>query len=301
MEKAYIILAHKLPDQLFRLVERLNDGSSTFFIHIDIKANLEEFGKLSEFGDKVQLVKREDGKWGKMGINIAVLNGLRAIREFNKKIERIIVLSGQDYPIKSNEYINHFFRTSPYSVFIEHWPMPNFEIWKYRGGMFRLDKYFFGLKRSEKLKAKALNCLAMFIPFLRRKLPYNLLPYGGWSWWTIDMYALDYILQFLKDHPKYIKFNKYSISSDEMFIHTILLNSKDEKLLKSITNNYLRCIFWESYSNSHPKTLGKNDLNDIEKSDALFARKFDITKDGEILDLIDKNCLFEYQLSYDKK
>ncbi len=291
VEKAYIILTHKMPEQLLRLVESLDDNESTFFIHIDIKSNLEDFDSLKKFGAKVQLVKREDSQWGKMGINIAVLNGLQAIQTFDKKIERISVLSGQDYPIKSNDYINHFFANSPYSVFIEYWRIPNFEIWKKRGGMDRIDKYFLGRVGYPRLMAKAINFLAIVIPFLRRKLPYNLVPYGGWSWWTIDMHALNYILQFIKDHPEYIKFHKYTMSSDEVFIHTILFNSKDEKLRNSIANNYLRYIVWGEFSKSHPKTLKKDDLEDIMQSKALFARKFDINKDKEILDLIDENCL----------
>lgn len=291
MEKAYIILAHKLPDQLYRLVKRLDDGSSAFFIHIDKKTDLATFSRLSDFGDKVQIIEREDIKWAGISIMQAEINALKAIKKANKKFDRIILLSGQDYPIKSNEHINNFFKTSPYSIFIEHWTIPNYKIWKDGGGMYRINKYFFGTQKNQKLRAKALNFLAILFPFLRRKIPYNLLPYAGWMWWTIDMKALDYILQFIKDHPKYMRFHKYTFAVDEVFIHSILLNSKDEKLLKSISTNNLRYIDWPGFIGPHPKTLRKDNINDVKASDALFARKFDTNKDSEILDLIDKNCL----------
>jgi hypothetical protein len=37
MKKAYIILAHKQPELLYKLVEKLDANQSTFFIHIDKK------------------------------------------------------------------------------------------------------------------------------------------------------------------------------------------------------------------------------------------------------------------------
>ena len=291
MEKAYIILAHKQPEQLYRLIEKLDDNQSSFFIHIDKKKLAADFDNLTDFGNKVQFIKREASNWGEIGIVMAILNAFKCIKEFDKKIEHIILLSGQDYPIKSNDYINNFFSTSPYSVFIEYWSMPNFKIWKDRGGMFRISKYFFGLKPYKKYLAKTINFIAILLPFLKRKLPYNLKPYCGWMWWSIDFYALNYILQFLNDHPKYLKYHNYTFVPDEFFFQTILLNAKDERLSASITNNNMRYIQWKDGS-AHPETLTANDLQDIMRSNALFARKVDPDKNKDIIDLID-DYLFE--------
>ena len=286
MEKAYIILVHKQPEQLYRLVRRLDDNMSTFFIHIDKTKSAADFNNLSDFGSKVQFIEREASSWGGIGIVLAILNGFKAIKAFDKKIERIILLSGQDYPIKSNDYINHFFNTSPYSVFIEYWTMPNFKVWKDRGGMFRINKYFLGLKTSQKYTAKAINFLGILFPFLQRKLPYNLKAYCGWMWWTIDDYTLDYILNFLSDHPQYLKYHKYTFVPDEFFFQTILLNSADKKLLASMTNNNTRFIQWKE-GKGHPETLRIHDLQNIMQSDKLFARKVDPLKDEIIIDKID--------------
>lgn len=105
-------------------------------------------------------------------------------------------------------------------------------------------------------------------------------------WWSIDYYALNYILQFLDDHPKYLKYHKYTFVPDEFFFQTILLNSEDERLLASITNNNMRYIRWKD-EESHPEILRKSEIKDIMQSDALFARKVDPDKDEDILDLID--------------
>jgi hypothetical protein len=290
MEKAYIILAHKEPDQLYRLIEKLDDKSSDFFVHIDKKINLSVFNNLIDFKDKVHIIKREKSNWGEIGIVKAILSAFEAIKRTGKRFEQIILLSGQDYPIKSNDYLNDFFNTSPHKVFMEHWPIPNYRIWKESGGIFRINKYFIGLKPYQRFLSKTLNFTAMFLPFFRRKLPYNLKPYGGWMWWSIDMYTLDYILQFLIDHPKYLKYHKFTFVPDEMFFQTILLNSKDENLLKRITNDNKRYIHWKE-GKSHPEILGRADVKNIKQSNHLFARKFDIKHDRDILEIIDQHCL----------
>ena len=41
MKKNYLILSHKNPQQVCRLINRLDDGTSEFFVHVDLKSNLE--------------------------------------------------------------------------------------------------------------------------------------------------------------------------------------------------------------------------------------------------------------------
>lgn len=286
MKKAYIILAHKQPEQLYKLIERLDDNFSTFFIHIDKKKSIADFNNLLVFKDKVQFIKREASNWGGIGIVIAILNAFKVIKECNQEKRQIILLSGQDYPIKTNNHIDDFFSTSKYSVFIEYWSMPNFEVWKDKGGMGRISKYYFGKKIYQKYLAKTINFIAIILPFLKRALPYNLKPFCGWMWWSIDNYALEYILQFINKHPKYLKYHKYTFVPDEFFFQTILLNSKDKRLLASITNNNMRYIRWQE-GKAHPDTLRVNDLQNLLQSDALFARKFDPDKDKLIISRID--------------
>ena len=46
MQKNYLILAHKNPQQLYRLIKALDDGKSQFFIHVDSKTAIEPFTAL---------------------------------------------------------------------------------------------------------------------------------------------------------------------------------------------------------------------------------------------------------------
>lgn len=293
MEKAYIIMAHKNPGQLYRLISRLNDGYSNFFVHIDKTAEFSQFENANVFSEIVHFIERVDSKWGGFGSVQASLNGLKAVKNSSKKFDRIFLLSGQDYPIKSNEYINEFLEKSPYSVFVDYFPIPNFKKWpgSDRGGWYRVDKYYIGLKWYERYFSKSLNLLSAYIPFLRRKIPGGMKPLTGSQWWSVDMYALNYVLDYDKNHPEYRAFHNYTFVPDELYVQMILGNSTDEKLVKSIENNNKRFMIWEKSYSAHPNVLRRTDFDAIISSDDLFARKFDDKTDAEILDLIDSKIL----------
>jgi hypothetical protein len=293
IKKAYIIMAHKAPGQLYRLIATLNDGASEFFIHIDKTADFSLFQSVKEFGSIVQFTERVDSKWGGFGSVQASLNGLKAVKASKNKFDRILLLSGQDYPIKSNEYIDDFFRTSPHSVFVDYFPIPNYKKWpgSDRGGWYRVDKYYIGLKWHEFLRSKSMNLISTYIPFLRRKLPGGMKPYTGSQWWSLDMYALNYILEYDAGHPEYRAFHQYTFVPDELFFQMILANSKDERIIKSLEANNKRFMIWEKSDSAHPNILRTTDFEAIKTSDHLFARKFDATIDAQILDLIDSEIL----------
>lgn len=297
MNKAYIIMAHKSPNQLYRLVSRLNDGASEFFIHIDLKAEFSQFETLKEFGGAVHFIDRFDAKWGGYGVIKPFLAGMKAVRNSSTKFDRIILLSGQDYPIKSNLQIDNFFKNNQYSNFINYFPIPNYQKWPGgdRGGWYRVDKYYFGNKWYEFFGSKSMNLLSTYLPFLRRKMPKGMKPYTGQTWWNLDMHALNYILDYHEQHPEYMAFHRNTFVADELFVQMIIGNSKDEKLLNSIENSEKRFTIWPKANSAHPKILDKNDLQAIMVSDDLFARKFDENVDTEIMDLIDEEILFADQ------
>ncbi len=285
-------MAHKNEEQLKRLVERLNDPISSFFVHIDNKASVNSFRKSLKGWKNVHFIDCVRTDWGSFGLVEATINALKTIKHTGINYERISLLSGQDYPIKSNEDINNFFKTSSHTVFMEHYTLPNYGKWTSGGGMYRIDKYFLGIHPSKKFIAKTVNFLSIFLPLIKRKLPKPLKPFAGSQWWTIDMNALEYILKYIEDNPEYVAYHQFTFAPDELFFQTIIMNAADEKLIKSIKNDNLRYMKWESSSAAHPKTLLKKDINDISKSDALFARKFDASTDKEILEIIDHKFLY---------
>jgi hypothetical protein len=293
MMKAYVILAHKNAAQLCRLVKTLNDGQSVFFIHIDGRSDIRQFEPVLQFGTVINLVTRVKTGWAEFGLVEAVLNGLVAVKDNRRKFEHVILLSGQDYPIKSNDHINEFLAGNSDKIFIEHFRLPNFEKWKPNGGMYRVNKYFLGFKAHQRCLAKAANAVAGIIPSLQRKQYNNMQPYAGSMWWGISMYAVDYILDFVRNHPRYLSFHRYTFAADEVFFQSILLNAEDERIAEAIVNDDKRFIKWKDISAAHPETLTWKDVDGMLQSDALFARKFDLGHDAKVFDLIDKHRLPE--------
>jgi hypothetical protein len=291
LKKAYIIAAHKYPEHLCRLIERLDDGQATFYIHIDKKADINQFNCLNKFGEKIIYVDRVVSRWATMGQVQSTLNAMKAIVASGEPYEMISFLSGQDYPIKTNEEIDSFFRSSDKSIFLDYFSIPDYEKWEKGGGMWRMDKYFLGMERYNLILSKTLNSISTFLPFLRRKVPDGMKMYLGSAWFSMDLDAIKYILKYMDENPKYRAFQKYSFSPDESIYIMILVNSPEQSIVKRISNDYKRLIKWKNWSTANPEILKVKDFDEIYQSKALFARKFDPLVDSKIIDMIDEKIL----------
>ena len=294
MKKAYIVLAHKNPKQLHRLIQVLDDGQSVFFVHIDKRKDINDFSKVWNYGPQVMMIERENTSWGGFGLVEATLNALRAVVESGINFGMVSLLSGEDYPIKSNVDIDRYFESSPYSLFIDYAQLPDFGKWTKGGGLYRINKFFFGLSIPERLASRTINLIGLFIPPLKRQYTIGLKPYWGSQWWSIDMYSVKFILEYVQINPAYSMFHRFTFAPDEVFFQTILLNAEDEHIKGKLKNDAKRFMVWEQDGHAHPKVFRTDDLHNIIESDALFARKFDTEIDEEILDLIDRECLKTY-------
>ena len=70
-----------------------------------------------------------------------------------------------------------------------------------------------------------------------------------------------------------------------------LLEEGEDTFQEKIINTYLTYLEWPIDYSGHPKILAKNDFEKIRESEKLFARKFDMTIDSDILDMIDQMIL----------
>ena len=109
--------------------------------------------------------------------------------------------------------------------------------------------------------------------------------YKGSDWFTLSYKCLEYIQQFIEDNPKFLKYYQKTIHASESFVHTILMNNHSLK----ICNDNIRYIQWHSPDSKSPITLRTHDFDRIVSSNKLFARKFDINVDTQILDMLDQH------------
>lgn len=343
MKFAYIILAHKLPEQLHRLVSRLDDAGCHFVIHVCKNTARQDARKIHRLFSKqpnVFFCKREDGSWGEFGIVQAVLNGMELLLQKKVSFDYLHVISGNDYPIKSNNFLKDFFREKTGSQFLWYLPIYDYvplglpegtiygEGWKghihpwgSEHRFLRFEKYWYSLLgerlmmvpeqrfmdkplwsvlknffhnradyiRSRTLKREFLLMVLSLMHKEKRKMPQGFTPYAGSQWFSVTKDCVEYILRTHHENPRLKKFFEHTLLSDESFFTTILVHSpfKDK-----ITQNNFRYIRWTTEgARSHPAVLKKEDFPLLKASDKLFARKFDMCRDSEILDLIDLEIL----------
>lgn len=110
----------------------------------------------------------------------------------------------------------------------------------------------------------------------------------GSQWVSITDDLVQYIL---KNRKVIYKLFKFSNCADELFIQTLIYNSKyryrlyDEKFDNSIDANK-RLIDWSRGRNGNPYVWTILDKKVIDESECLFARKFDEIIDEEIIKYI---------------
>ena len=302
MQKNYLILAHKNPLQLGRMIERLDDCASKFFIHLDAKTPIEPFAACLEGGHIRFIEPRERCVWGDFSIVQATIRLMEAASEEQGVF---ILMSGQDYPIQSQGYINDFLERNKDFDFIEIEPLE--EKWKPKMVKDKLEHYHI-LHSEERGNS---NCYAPFahcsvfqkvrtlMHLLKGRLsmknfkllcslPKRVAPferqYAGSQFWAFSERTFYAMLHYIREHKAALEgYYKYTSSPDEIYFHSVLMDlvAKDStiKLKEQITYvNYFRKnnVFVSEDFDKLTSEKGK-----------LFARKFDTDIDIEILNKLD--------------
>jgi hypothetical protein len=276
MRHAYIISAYKNLDQVTRLVQRLHTSQAFFLVHVDRKTDDRDYRALVESLGRlpsVRFLERHVCHWGGFGHVRATLKGIDELLKRGVPFDYAILLTGQDYPIKPNEYIERFFETQRPKSFMGFSPLPS-ESWSPRGGLDRVEYWHLRLYGHH-----------FRWPF-KRRFPADLRPYGGGAYWCLSRECIEYVADFVARRPDVISFFKHIDIPDEIFFQTILLNSE---LRDTIVNDTLRYIDWTR--GRRPAVLGARDIEALRSSPKLFARKFDMNQDETVLDLIDRHLL----------
>ncbi|TVP99549.1 MAG: hypothetical protein EA359_16910 [Balneolaceae bacterium] len=302
MEKfIYLILAHKNPKQLYRLIHKLNDECSHFYVHLDKKTNIDSFSKLIDLNNVNFIKERIECIWGDISLVFASLNLIEAALK-NHAMGMCILLSGQDYPIKDKEKIQMYLERNINKTFIDNRIAS--ELWdsfKKRSEYYRFN---ISSKKGDFVLLKGLNKKSVyhllkrnitFFDFLRiqkkRKLNIDMEFCGGSQWWAMNINMLNKIYTFVNDNKSNLfKYFQHSHCSDEFFFHSIINHlSKVDTSIK-IEKSICYANWSRKKANERPVTFRTEDLDELFRQPdyKLFARKFDIEMDEKILDLIDE-------------
>ncbi|MEW6559306.1 MAG: beta-1,6-N-acetylglucosaminyltransferase [Pseudomonadota bacterium] len=225
MDIAYLILAHDQPTHLRALIECLSTRDSHFYVHIDRKSRLEDFD-LPRSPRVHVLQERVRVFWGDYSQVEAIVTLMRAaLAQPGQRHPRFVLLSGADYPVRSNAFIHHFFEKHEDLEFINLERMPTADGCK---TLTRLTSY-----QPLKTSSRVLNRLkrgAQRVGLLPRERDFDpalgdMQPYGGHTWWALTRAAVEHVLVAMEANPVYVDFCRHTFCPDEHCFHTLLGNS----------------------------------------------------------------------------
>ncbi|RZL57764.1 MAG: glycosyltransferase, partial [Pedobacter sp.] len=244
----------------------------------------EPFQYLSELENVYFIESRMICNWGGFSFVKAVINALKEVLEIHPKFDYYNLMSGQDYPIKPVREIAAFLEKNTGKSFISYDEDHQTDWWSHAVSRYE-DYHLTDLTfKGRYVVQRMLNAI---MP--KRKFPLPVKLYGSSisSWWTLHASCAQYLVDFATREHKLNQFMKYTWGADEFFYATILMNSPHQD---TIVNNNLRLITWAD-GLANPVILTQDHIEIIQRSDKLFARKFDIHVDAEILGDIDQLIL----------
>lgn len=269
---AYFILVHRYPEQFKRLFKSIYDPANHYLVHIDKNSgsglDTEIRAFLADYPNSEVLLGQK-ALWGGYSLVDAQLRGMTQLLAMDDNWEFFINLSGQDYPLKSQDHIADFLSRHRGKEFIKVLDQRKAR----PETMARVGKY---VVEFEKRIVRTI----ISRPFLRGASPYI-----GNQWMIVSRRFCEFVCHDPKAN-RYKSFYKNTFIADEGFFQTVMMNTTAHG---EIISDDLRMIDWvpDGDIKLRPRTYTAEDAPELIASDCLFARKFDETVDGDVFDMID--------------
>ncbi len=285
MKDAILIVAHKSDLCLQATLKILDSKYFDIFIHMDSKSKNIDFDEIESLckKSKVYFTPRIDVRWGGYSLTKAEILLLKTAYNTNE-YRYFHMISGADLPLKSAKEIYDFFTENDGYEFINFYSK-EFNLYK------RTNYYYFFQDKQTRGKNdiyKYLNKGLVFIQKLlkfKRKHKYFNNFMKGCNWFSITNELTSYVISLEKELEKDFK---HSYCSDEMFLQTIVYNSKfkDKLINKDYDDDYFSIKRFIDWNRGKPYTFTNIDFDELMYSDMLFARKFNPSQDSEIINKI---------------
>lgn len=273
MKQVFLIAAHKDIDQLNALIAQLADPDFLVYVHLDRKSALDP----ARLHPHARLVRtRIAVRWGGVSQVEATLASVRQILAEAPAFDKVIFLSGQDFPLLPNHLLkqalarlrgHELLETAPIAP--NGWPV-----------MARIERFH---REGGSLAARlgcALANRGLRLLGRKRRLPHGFKPFGGSCWWALSQDCLHEVMRLSEAHPDLRHFCRWVQCPDEVFFQTMVMHTSHAS--RVLPNNF-RFIQWAGEGARHPKVLDENDLERIQASNAHFCRKLDSQASARLL------------------
>lgn len=270
-----LVLSHRDPPLVRRLVARLTEGTNTVVVlHHDPRGPELNLPR----GDGVVQVPRpEHCAWGRSGFARAMLRGVETAAAAVPDLSWVLLVSGQDYPCRSMRSIEDELAASPHDAYLR---------W------FRVDGDPARDVHPWQATTRARYLRRLRVPFSRRHVPFPRRPpfrggvglYVGDTWPNLGAAAVAHLLDQRALRARVQPYLRWCANPDEALLPTLLLNGADQL---DIVNDRRRYLRWEEGAR-HPQLLAPADVPAIAAGRDFFARKVDSVRTPGVLDLLDE-------------
>lgn len=283
---AYLIIAHR-DDLCFRtLLTLLDDVRNDIFIHMDSKNKTYDQVSvnhgLSHSG--VYHLKRRSVIWGSRSQIDVEIELLEAATK-RGRYSYYHLLSGQDLPLKSQDFIHSFFENHAGKEFVRFQdPVFRFDdrVRQYHLFQDHLGRRWFESRWNRKL----LNGQKRMGIWRHRNLSFQ----KGTNWFSIT----DALARYIVSKKRWLKRTyRFTLCCDEVFVQSLILNTPFmgnlyHPQMDNDVHAIMRLIDWKR---GDPYVFKRDDYEELASSDLLFARKFDSKVDSAIIEQVRDSVL----------
>ena len=304
----FIILSHKDPEQLLRLVTTLNRiyGDPLIVCHHDF--NQSALDRTMFPGNVRFVVDYVKTGWAKWSLVEAALLGLRELYADDGP-DWFTLLSSADYPVMRADDVYRELNISGVDAMIDYRPVnaKREEIEaagnhpahdqhgtigsiylaknRYLKAIVKIPLIRFGAPQSSSTVSSGmrLGSQTVSLPFRSPLSPFSakFRCYVGSQWLTANAKTARLLLSPIPTHRKLRRYLRTRVVPDECYFQSIIVNETGLK----VQNDPKRYVEWLG-GGAHPIALRMEDLPAILASGSFFARKFD--PESPLLDKIDE-------------
>jgi Core-2/I-Branching enzyme len=274
---AVVVLSHRAPAQVARLVSRLDSGRDTVtVVHHDPRS---EPLRLRTSSTVALVPNPVPCPWGKPGRIEALRRSLRWLKDNVPTLSWALVISGQDYPIRTMASIEDELAVARCDAFIRHFRLdsdPAQDVHRWQTKMRSRHLYRRRLPGSAK---------SVELPWPRRN-PFHdgFGLYAGDLWINLSVRAVDKMLDSRLYDPL-MRYLQRAPVPDEAALVTMAVSGEPEL---NVVNELRRYIRWPGGGVLHPATLGPADVPEMRASNGFFARKLNPEAWPEAYDALDE-------------
>ncbi|WET51041.1 beta-1,6-N-acetylglucosaminyltransferase [Chryseobacterium indologenes] len=269
---AYFIMIHHKPDAFKEMFQKIYTRDQFYLIHIDRKAKAaltEEIQLYLVHFPNVYILESMNIVAGGFSMIQAELNAMEYLLSVSHEWDYFINLSGEDYPLKSQNIIRQFLTVN-----------------NGRNYLFYYDQKFYRpdtLQRIQNHFTELTHKISSLI--YKREFMKGVIPYIGGKWLILTRETC----VFLTNNKRVMDFEDYYLHTllpAESFFQTVLLNTTFNDI---IVNDDKRAVIETSFFNK--EQYADQFIEILKSSNNLFVRKVNNKTNKNILKYINENYL----------